>query len=144
MSISGAFENYRLLALIPALGIAADYLITFSVAGSSAAILQYEFSPLVRIATAYGLMVPYLVFMMLLYYALAYAVLRILAGSDLYPIGVAMILLMSLTHVMGGLSWIVRNDFYTGTVHGLSLMTIVLGIAAFGFAVLQRHTAHAD
>ena len=42
------------------------------------------------------------------------------------------------THVLGGLSWVVRSALYSYVVHGVSVAAIVMALAAFGCAVLRR------
>ncbi|MBN1194209.1 MAG: hypothetical protein JXA08_02510 [Methanomicrobiaceae archaeon] len=133
-SLPQIFRSPRIIALIPASAVFLDYLFTFFFAGSAEMVLRYEFSPLVKIATAHGLMVPYLLGMMLFYYLVAWAALRILSGSPLYPAGAATIILVSLTHVLGGLSWYVQAEWYSYFVHALSLIAILVALAAFAYS----------
>ncbi len=132
--------NYRLLSLFPSGAVGVDYTLTFLLAGSSEMILQYEFSPLVRFAAANDLYLLYLLFMMAIYYAVSYAALRILSSSDFYEVGVAILIVVALTHLMGGLSWLVRDPFYSSIVHGLSVAAIVLAVSALIYSVIWCRT----
>jgi succinate dehydrogenase hydrophobic anchor subunit len=129
--------NYRLLSLFPSCAVGMDYALTFCLAGSSEMILQYEFSPLVRFAAANDLYFQYLLFMMAMYYVVSYAALRILSRSEFYEVGVAILIVVALTHIMGGLSWLVRDPLYSSVVHGLSIAAFILALSAFIYSVIR-------
>lgn len=135
------YQDPRIIALIPVLAVIADYSLTFLLAGSTEFILLAEASPLVRFAVAHGLMPLYVTLLVSFYFVASYLVLRLLAGGDLYPLGVALIILMSLTHLLGGMSWYIRNPLYSDTVIGLSFMSVIIAIAIFGYAVIRRQPA---
>lgn len=135
------YHDPRIIALIPVLAVIIDYSLTFLLAGSTEMILVAEASPLVRFAVAQGLMPLYVTVLVLFYYGASYFVLRLLAGGDLYPLGVALIMLMGITHLLGGLSWYILNPLYSDTVVGLSFMSIIIAIVIFGYAVARRHPA---
>jgi hypothetical protein len=141
--INDLYYNPYLLPLIPALAVLADYCLTFYLADNYAMILSWEASPLVRYATAHGLMVVYLAGIMLFYYITSYFVLRLLAKSPVYPVGVTLLVIISLTHILGGLSWYFRNSLYSNIIFGFSVMSIVVAIALFGYVTFQqiRHPA---
>jgi hypothetical protein len=141
--INDLYYNPYLLPLIPALAVLADYGLTFYLADNYAMILSWEASPLVRYAAAHGLMVIYLAGIMLFYYITSYFVLRLLAKSPVYPVGVTLLVIISLTHILGGLSWYFRNSLYSNIIFGLSVMSIVVAIGLFGYVTFQqiRHPA---
>ena len=64
--------------------------------------------------------------------------LKYLRDSGIYYIGVYIILLMSITHVLGGLSWYVLNIHYSNAVLALSLTSVVVTIAVFGYEVIRQ------
>ena len=132
------YYDPRVIALIPVLAVIIDYSLTFLLAGSTELILVAEASPLVRFAVAHGLMPLYFAILVLFYYGASYFVLRLLSGGELYPLGVALIVLMGLTHMLGGLSWYIRNPFYSDTVIGLSFMAVIVAIVIFGYAVVRK------
>ncbi|MDK2989301.1 MAG: hypothetical protein PWR16_830 [Methanoculleus sp.] len=136
--VSGLAADYRFIACIPSLAVLFDYSMTLFFSGGRDELLRFEFSPLVRYAVEHDIVAVYLLAMMLFYYGLAFGALRLLRPTGLYRFGVALILLVAATHVLGGLSWIVRNALYSYVVHGVSIAAIVVALAAFGCAVLRR------
>ncbi|KUK98969.1 MAG: hypothetical protein XE10_1938 [Methanoculleus marisnigri] len=136
--VSGLAADYRIIACIPALAVLFDYSMTLIFSGGREMLLRFEFSPLVRYAVEHDIVAVYLLAMMLFYYGLAFGALRLLRPTGLYRFGVALILLVAATHVLGGLSWVVRSALYSYVVHGVSVAAIVVALAAFGCAVLRR------
>jgi hypothetical protein len=133
--IEAAYTDPSIIALVPAFLVFCDYALTFTLSGGAEAVLRYEFSPLVRYATAQGMMIPYLAGMMLFYYLVAYLALRLLGRTSLYPFGVALVVLVGITHLLGGLSWYVRDALFSAVVHGFSGVTILLALATFLLAL---------
>ena len=132
------YANYRVIPLFLCISIAIDYTLTLYLAGSREAIQRYEFSPLLRYAMEHNLVIIYLVFTIFFYYISAYIVLKLIKDEPVYSAGVALILLLSITHLLGGLSWVFRNAWYSNMVLALSLASIALAIASFGYVILQR------
>lgn len=132
------YANYRVIPLFLCISIAIDYTLTLYLAGSREAIQRYEFSPLLRYAMEHNLVIIYLVFTIFFYYISAYIVLKLIKDEPVYSAGVALILLLSITHLLGGLSWVFRNAWYSNTVMALSLASIALAIASFGYVILRR------
>lgn len=120
------YTNARVLALVPALSAIADYSLTFFYAGGTKEILQYEFSPFVRFAAEYSLLPLAIAVLVICYYLFSYAALQALGGTCVYSFAVAILATVSLTHVMGGFSWLVRLPFYSYMVHGLTITTLLL------------------
>lgn len=137
--VQGMYRDPRTIAALPVGALVFDYTLTFLLSGSREFLLQYEASPLLRYAVALDL-VPLLVLLLVaFYYAAALLVLRALAGTDLYPLGVALVVLVSLTHLLGGMSWYVKNTLYSDTVIGLSLISIMVAVVIFGYAIIGHH-----
>jgi len=132
------YTNYRVIPLFLCISVAIDYTLTLYLAGSREAIRRYEFSPLLRYAMEHNLVILYLVFTIFFYYISAYIVLKLLKDEPVYSAGVALILLLSITHLLGGLSWVFRNAWYSNMVMALSLASIALAIASFGYVILRR------
>jgi len=132
------YTNYRVIPFFLCISVAIDYTLTLYLAGSREAIQRYEFSPLLRYAVEHDLVSVYLVFTIFFYYVSAYIVLKLIKDEPIYCAGVALILLLSITHLLGGLSWVFRNAWYSNMVMALSLASIALAIASFGYVILQR------
>lgn len=77
-------------------------------------------------------------FTVFFYYAAGYTVLKYLRDSGIYYIGVSIVLLMSITHVLGGLSWYVLNPCYSNAVLALSLISVVITITVFGYEIIRQ------
>jgi len=125
-----------LVALVPAVAVLFDYSMTLHFSGSAEALLALEYSPLMRFAVAHGVVPLYLLFMMAAYFAASAVVIRIFRGTALLPFGYAVILLVGINHVLGGLSWFVRNSLYSSLVISLSYGPLILGVAALAYLLL--------
>ncbi|RJS70624.1 hypothetical protein CW696_05575 [ANME-2 cluster archaeon] len=137
-NLQSIYRNYRVIPLILSLAVTIDYALTFYLAGGIEVILEYEYSPTLVYAVEHGVVLPYLVFTVFFYYAAGYTVLKYLMDSEIYHIGVYIILLMSITHVLGGLSWYVLNPYYSNAVLALSLISVMVTIAVFGYEVIRH------
>lgn len=137
----GLFFSPFIIAFLPVVAVFADYSLTFVLSGGREVILAYEASPLLRFAVAHDLVLIYGIALMVFYYMAATLVLTLLGGSELYPIGVALVALVSLTHFLGGLSWYVRDPLYSDTVIGLSLMCVLIALFLFAYSLSmeRRH-----
>ena len=132
------YHEYRLVALIPALAVIIDYALTFYLAGDTSMIISWEASPLVRFAVTHNLMAAYLAAIVLFYYGASYAVLRILNGTEYYLFGFLLIIVLSVTHVIGGMSWYFRNAMYSNGVFAMSILAIVIAFIVFGFSLIHE------
>lgn len=101
-------------------------------------IISWEASPFVRFAVVNNILIPYLVGIILFYYGASYAVLRILDGSDYYKFGVLLIVTLSITHIIGGMSWYFRNAIYSNGVMMISILSIVIAFFVFGFSLIRE------
>jgi hypothetical protein len=134
------YHNYRLIAILPAIAVIIDYALTFYLAGDTSLIISWEASPFVRFAVIHNMMAAYLIAIVLFYAGASYAVLRILYNTDYYKFGVILIITMSITHVIGGMSWYFRNALYSNGVFIMSILSIVIAFVAFGFSLLHERT----
>jgi hypothetical protein len=132
------YRNYQLVALFPAIAVIIDYTLTFYLAGDTSLIISWEASPFVRFAVVNNLMVPYLIAIVLFYAGASYLVLRVLDNTEYYKFGFILIITMSITHVIGGMSWYFRNAMYSNGVFIMSLLSIVVAFVAFGFSLLHE------
>ena len=130
------FLNPARMALMPPAGIIMDYSLTFFFAGSTDNIMMYEYSPVMRASAAAGLIFPAMLLIAGFYYFAAFKGLKILLKSRIYPFGVAVAATIMLTHIMGGFSWVIKNQTYAYTVFGMSLMTIIIAFSAFLYSAL--------
>lgn len=135
-----AYSNYQILAALPAICVIIDYALTFFLAGDTSMITSWEASPFVRFAVIHNVMAAYLLGIVLFYYVAAYAVLRVLHNTVYYKFGVLLIVLLSVTHVLGGMSWFFRTATYSNGIFILSLLSIVIAFIAFGFSLLHEKT----
>lgn len=132
------YHNYRVIPLFLCAGVIIDYSLTFYFAGSIENILAHEFSPTLVFAVENDIVLPYLMLTVVFYYVMGYMVLRFLENEDIYPIGVFIILLMSITHVLGGLSWFVLNEAYSNMIFMLSMTSIIIALSVFGYEVIRK------
>ena len=101
-------------------------------------ILQWESSPLLKFATANDLFFVYLIGIMLFYYFMAYIVLKLLYHTPVYAIGVALIFIISITHVLGGMSWYFRSSLYSNIIYSISITSILIAIGLFSYVVIRH------
>ncbi len=137
-NLQSIYHNYRAIPLVLSLAVVIDYALTFYLAGGIEMILKYEYSPTLTYAIRNGIVIPYLGSTVFFYYAAGYTVLKYLRDSEIYYIGVAIILLMSITHVLGGLSWYVLSACYSNAVLALPLISVVVTIAVFGYEIIRQ------
>ena len=137
-NLQSIYRNYKAIPLILSAAVVIDYALTFYLAGSIERILKYEYSPTLVYAVEHDIVIPYLMFTVFFYYAAGYTVLKYLEDSGIYYIGVSIVLLMSITHVLGGLSWYVLSASYSNAVLTLSLTSVVITIAVFGYEVVRQ------
>jgi hypothetical protein len=135
------YHDYRLIAALHAICVILDYAMTFFLAGDSSMIINWEASPLVRFAVINNIMILYLVGIILFYFGTSYAVLRILSGTDYYKFGVLLIVTLSITHVIGGMSWYFRNATYSNGVMIISMISIVISFVVFGFSLIRERSS---
>lgn len=132
------FRSDRVVPFFLSFSVIFDYTLTLYLAGSVDVILKHEFSPFLRYAVVNEIVGFYLLFTIIFYYFASSAILSLLRGEKIYVIGVSLILIMGITHILGGLSWIVKSDWYSNTVLSLSLASIALAVASFGYVILSQ------
>jgi len=132
------YHNYRLIPLFLSVSVIIDYSLTFYFAGSIENILAHEFSPTLVFAVKNDIVLPYLAVIVVFYYFMGYTILKFLDGEEIYPIGVFIILLMSLTHVLGGLSWFILSKSYSNMIFMLSMTSIIIALSVFGYEIFRK------
>ena len=137
-SMRSIYHNYRFIPLFLCVAVVIDYSLTFYFAGSIENILAHEFSPTLVFAVRNDIILPYLALTVLFYYLMGYTILKFLDGEDIYPIGVFIILLMSITHGLGGMAWFVLEEAYSNMIFMLSMTSILVALSVFGYEVLKR------
>jgi hypothetical protein len=80
----------------------------------------------------------YLLAIVVFYYVAAYAVLKILRPTGYYRFGVGLVLLVSLIHVLGGLSWQVKTGWYSTSIVALSFVSVIFAICLFGYTLFRQ------
>lgn len=131
------YHNVRILAIFPALSVITDYILTFVFARGLEEILRCEFSPIARTAAVYGHVPLVVVGIAVSYYVLSYLALQALCGTCIYPFAFSILVVVSITHVMGGLSWLVRVPLYSNVVQGLTIMAFVLAVMGIIWGVYR-------
>lgn len=137
-SMRSIYHNYKLVPLFLCVSVIIDYSLTFYFAGSIENILAHEFSPTLVFAVKNNVVLPYLGLTVLFYYIMGYTILKFLHDESIYPIGVFIILLMSLTHVLGGMSWFVLSESYSNMIFMLSMTSIIIALSVFGYEVFRK------
>ncbi len=132
------YHNYRLIPLFLSVSVIIDYSLTFYFAGSIENLLAHEFSPTLVFAVKNDIVLPYLAFIVFFYYFMGYTILKFLDGEQIYPIGVFIIMLMSLTHVLGGLSWFILSKSYSNMIFMLSMTSIIIALSVFGYEIFKK------
>ncbi len=138
-SMRSIYRNYKAIPLFLCFSVIIDYSLTFYFAGSIENILAHEFSPTLVFAVKHNMVLPYLSLTVLFYYVMGYIILKLLKDEDIYPIGVLIILLMSVTHVLGGLSWLVLKETYSNMIFMLSMTSVIVALSVFGYEVLKKN-----
>ncbi|APH39745.1 hypothetical protein BHR79_09815 [Methanohalophilus halophilus] len=130
-NLQSIYHNYKLLPLILSFAVLIDYFFTFYFAPDLSTIMKYEYSPTLLFALRNDIFIPYMMATFTFYYIGGYLILKNLEDSEIYSIGVYILLMMSLTHILGGLSWYVLNPIYSNMVFTMSRISIVVAIGAF-------------
>ncbi len=135
----------KLLIALPfffALSAIMDYSFTIWLSGTKENLIQNEFSPLLVYAVKYNLLIPYFVFTVLFYFGGSYFALKLLSSDEkLFYAASAIIILISLAHTFGGLSWYFKSEAYSNTILAVSAMTIMMAIFLSGWSILQKKNA---
>jgi hypothetical protein len=126
------------IALIPSIAVIIDYTLTFFLAENTGMILQWEASPLVRFAVAHNSVAIYIMAIVIFYYSTAYVVLHILQSTQFYRYGVALVLLVSIIHILGGLSWQFKTAWYSNSIFVLSFLSVLIAICLFGYTFFRQ------
>ncbi len=132
----------RLMIALPfffAVSAIIDYSFTIWLSGSKNNLIQNEFSPLLVYAVSHDLLAPYFVFTVLFYFGGSYLVLKLLSSDEkLFYSASAILVLISLSHALGGLSWYFQSEAYTNALLAITAMTIMMAIFLSGWSILQK------
>ncbi len=132
----------KLLLMLPfffAISSVIDYFFTIWFSGSKDNLIRNEFSPLLVYAVRNDLLVPYVFFTVIFYYFASYFVLKLLSQDEklFYPAS-AILILISLAHTFGGLSWYFKSEAYSNTILVISAITIMMAIFLSGWSILKK------
>ncbi len=135
----------KLLISIPfffALSAIIDYSTTIWFSGSRENLIQNEFSQLLVYAVRNDLLIPYFLFTVIFYFCGSYLALKLLSHDEklFYPAS-AILVLISLAHTFGGLSWYFKSETYSNAILAISAITIMMAIFLSGWSVLQKRNA---
>ncbi len=132
----------KLLIALPfffAVSAVIDYSFTIWLAGTKENLIQNEFSPLLVYAVSNDLLVPYFLFTVLFYFSGSYLALKLLSQDEkLFYSASAILVLISLAHTFGGLSWYFKSEAYSNTILAISAVTIMMAIFLSGWSILQK------
>ena len=126
-----------LLALTSALAIALDYTLTCGFSENPGEILMNEFSPVVRYAIENRLILPFLLVLVAVYFTVSYVGLSLLLRTRFYRFGVAIVVLVALTHVLGGLSWYFRDPLYSAWVQSLVIALLLFALVVASYTIFS-------
>jgi hypothetical protein len=132
------YDTPACIALIPSLAVIIDYTLTFFLASDTSMVLQWEASPIVRFAVAHNIMAFYLPAIAIFYFCAAFAILAILHPTRFYRYSVVLVLLVSVTHVLGGLSWYFRVSWYSNGIMILSAGSVIFAFCLFGYSLIHQ------
>lgn len=129
-------ENNIILTFSLWLGISViiDYICTLCFSSSLANLINNEHSLLLIHAVQHEILIPYGLFMMVLYFSCAYLALHALRNQKMFPVASLSVALIAISHTFGGLSWYVRSALYSNMI--LALPMIAFGLMIFCFAHL--------
>ena len=132
----------KLLTSIPfffAISAIIDYSTTVWFAGTKENLIQNEFSPLLVYAVRNDLLIPYFMFTVIFYFSGSYLALKLLSQDEklFYPAS-AILILISLAHTFGGLSWYFNSEIYSNTILAISAIAIMMAIFLSGWSILQK------
>ncbi|VVB87009.1 Uncharacterised protein [uncultured archaeon] len=135
----------KLMVSVPfffALSAIIDYSTTIWFSGTREYLIQNEFSPLLVYAVKNDIIIPYLVFTVIFYFSVSYIALKLLSHDEklFYPAS-AILVLISLAHTFGGLSWYFKSEAYSSTILAISAVTIMMAIFLSGWSILQKRNA---
>ncbi len=132
----------RLMIALPfffAVSAIIDYSFTILLAGSKNNLIQNEFSPLLVYAVSHDLLVPYFLFTVLFYFGASYFALKLLSSDEkLFYSASAILVLISLAHTFGGLSWYFKSEAYSSAILVISAITIMMAIFLSGWSIWRK------
>ncbi|RJS84230.1 hypothetical protein CW713_02930 [Methanophagales archaeon] len=126
-------ENNIIFALSFWLGISIiiDYICTLYFSGSVENLTNNEHSLLLIYAVKHEILIPYGLFIMVLYSSCSYYSLRALRNQKIFPAAFLSVALIAISHTFGGLSWYIRSALYSKVVLALPVIAFGLMISCF-------------
>jgi len=115
-----------------------DYLCTLHFSGSVENLINNEHSLLLIYAVKHEILIPYGLFMMVLYFSCAYLALDALRNYKMFPIASLSIALIAISHTFGGLSWYVRSALYSKLILALPMIALCLMIFCFAHLLVWK------
>jgi hypothetical protein len=132
----------KLLISIPfffAISAIIDYSTTVWFSGTKENLIRNEFSPLLVYAVRNDLLIPYLILTVIFYYSGSYIALKMLSSDEkLFYCASAILILISLAHTLGGLSWYFKSEAYSNTILAISAISVMMAIFLSGWSILQK------
>ena len=117
------------LALLPPVALTFDYSMTFVLAKGHEYVIASEASPVIRFALENNLMVAYYLALLVLYFLVTLGILRFLRKTPYYQFGVLFVFLISLAHVCGGMTWVLRSEVFSLAVTLLFMVCFMFSMA---------------
>ncbi len=116
-----------------------DYSSTIWLSGSKENLIRNEFSPLLVYAVRHDLLIPYIFFTVIFYFSGSYLALKLLSQDEklFYPAS-AILILISLAHTFGGLSWYFNSEAYSNAILAISAITVMMAVFLSGWSILQK------
>ncbi len=116
-----------------------DYSTTIWFSGTKENLIRNEFSPLLVYAVRNDLLIPYFLFTVIFYFCGSYLALKLLSSDEklFYPAS-AILILISMAHTFGGLSWYFRSEAYSYAILAVSAITIMMAVFLSGWSILHK------
>lgn len=119
----------KLIALVT-VSVLIDYIATLIIGD-----LSLENSKLLAYAIEHGLFIPYTISVMTFYAIFSYLLLKFSKGL-LEIFSKSTIVSLSLSHLLGWTTWLLRNPLYTQTIMMIPIVSLTLLVTLSGFVIL--------
>ncbi|MCK4679264.1 MAG: hypothetical protein KAT48_14110 [Bacteroidales bacterium] len=119
------------------ISVAIDYISSLWFAGNKEYLIENEHSVIFAYVMEYGIFIPYLIFIMAVYFMGSYIALGALSGHRLFPVACVSVVLVAISHTFGGLSWYFRNDMYSGIIIIIPQIAIILMILCLVVVIMD-------
>ena len=115
-----------------------DYACTLFFSGNMEHLINNEQSVLLIYAIKSGMLIPFVVFMMVLYFMCTYFTLDILQDQRVFPVASLSVALIAISHTFGGMSWYFRSDLYSDMVMAIPMISLVLLVLSFTHLLIWK------